>query len=749
MAEGEYQSIISNMVDLVEFWTYTIFMSRKRRSMFGGSRRKYHKRSPFQLKLKKQTIYTVGAVWLWLFAAIITISFFGEGTLLTRLREELLFHVGWLMYGLPPFLVTLSLLFFKIKSNIGRPNVPLGTGIILVSLMSLTQAGIVGEGMWNMIASRVSTEGALMCYLAILIIGIIVLFNSSLDSIVNFILMGGSALSEMIGSTMRKLLTKKDDVSFHPDKVQLKIKGMEEDKSVSIKSPIIPPPVSTKPTLYSAPVIKDFTITTPPDMKMWEYPPVSLLSDGPGQKADRGDVRRNASVIEKTLESFGITAKVAEVNSGPAVTQYAIEIALGTKVSKITSLSSDLALALAAPTGAVRIEAPIPGRNLVGIEIPNRGLEFVTLKRMIQSDVMRKAKSKLTVALGLDVSGNPVISDIGKMPHSLIAGTTGSGKSVLINAWIATLLFRTNPSEVRLIMVDPKRVELTGYNGIPHLLTPVIVEPDKILSALRWATGEMEHRYKQFAEVGVRNIDGYNELSGLQSMPYIVILIDELADLMAYAPVEVEDTICRLAQMARATGIHLVLATQRPSVDVITGLIKANVPTRIAFNVSSMIDSRVVLDMPGAEKLLGRGDMLYIPADQSKPSRIQGTYVSELEVGKIVEFLRSKNTPVQYTQEVTSQKVTMSKKGGGGIGNNDGKDQMFEDALRLICQHDKASASLLQRRLSVGYARAARILDQLEEAGIIGPAEGSKPRDVLIKNPDEYLAQVAEAEQTQ
>jgi len=695
-------------------------------------------------------MYTVGAIWLWLFAAIITISFFGEGAFLSRLREELLLHVGWTMYGLPPFLITLSFLFFKVKSTVGKPHVPLGIGVILFSLMGLSQGGIIGEAVWGVVASRISTEGALMVHLATLIIGVIILLNTSLDSLVNFILMGGSAIGEYIASSINGLFFKKDQ-TFNPEKVQLKIKGMDDEKPGMIKAPMMPPPVSAKVPSSSISAksemkIKNMTLATPPDMAMWEYPPVSLLSDGPGQKADRGDVRRNASVIEKTLESFGITAKVAEVNSGPAVTQYAIEIALGTKVSKITSLSSDLALALAAPTGAVRIEAPIPGRNLVGIEIPNRGLEFVTLKRMIQSDVMRKSKSKLSVALGLDVSGSPVIADISKMPHSLVAGTTGSGKSVLINAWIATLLFRTNPSEVRLIMVDPKRVELTGYNGIPHLLTPVIVEPDKILSALRWATAEMEHRYKQFAEVGVRNIDGFNELSGFQAMPYIVILIDELADLMAYAPVEVEDTICRLAQMARATGIHLVLSTQRPSVDVITGLIKANVPTRIAFNVSSMIDSRVVLDMPGAEKLLGRGDMLYIPADQSKPSRIQGTYVSEQEVTKIVDFLRTKNTPVQYTEDVTSQKVSMMKKGGGGIGNNDGKDQMFEDALRLICQHDKASASLLQRRLSVGYARAARILDQLEEAGIIGPAEGSKPRDVLVKNPDEYLAQQAEGQ---
>ncbi len=709
-----------------------------------GRKRHYHKRSPFHLKLKKQTVYTVGAIWLWLFAATITLSFFGDGALLTRLREELTYHVGWGMYGLPPVLVTLSFLFFKIKSDIGRPNVPFGLGVLLLSLMGITQAGLLGDSIWNIVVGYVSTEGAVIVYLALLVIGLMILFNASLDKIINFIIAGGQTIIDAIGNFFGSLVRREEKPLFGQEKLSIKMKGQDDGRPL-IKSPMALPPVppAAKSSVPADAKKSDLTITNPtmmqaPDMSMWEYPPLSLLSDGPGQKADRGDMRKNMSTIEKTLESFGITAKVREVNPGPAVTQYAIELALGTKVAKVTSLSSDLALALSATTGTVRIEAPIPGKNLVGIEIPNRGLEFVTLKKMLSSEVMRKAKSKLTVALGLDVSGNEIIADIGKMPHVLVAGTTGSGKSVLINSWITSLLFRTNPSEVRMIMVDPKRVELTGYNGIPHLLTPVIVEIDKILSALRWAMNEMEERYKKFAEVGVRNIDGFNELSGFQAMPFIIIFIDELADLMAYAPVEVEDTICRLAQMARATGIHLVLSTQRPSVDVITGLIKANIPSRIAFNVSSMIDSRVVLDMPGAEKLLGRGDMLYIPADQSKPSRIQGTYVSEHEVTKIVEFLKSKNAAVQYTEEVTKQPVGSLKR--GATGTTDGHDLLFEDALRLICQHDKASASLLQRRLSVGYARAARILDQLEEAGIIGPGEGSKPRDVLIKNPDEFLA---------
>jgi len=713
-----------------------------------GSRRKYKKRNHFQIKLKQQTVYTVGAIWLWLIAGIVSISFFGDGALLTTLRQELVLHVGWVMYILPIFLVVSSLLFFKLKSDMAKPNVPFGIALFMISLLGLFQQGIAGESLWSFVAFRISTEGAVLTFITLAIIGVICIFNSSLDAVMNYLLLGGEALLQMIGRWLDKVLARKDSTGFDTNR-QLKIKGLDEEKPAMVKAPIPLPAIPSKSVSTGVHTksdlnIKDPTLKKQEDMALWVPPPHSILSDGPGQKADRGDVKRNAETIIKTLESFGIKADIAEVNRGPAVTQYAIKPYLGTKVSKITSLSSDLALALAAPTGQVRIEAPIPGRDLVGIEIPNRGLEFVTLKKMLESDVMKKAKSKLSVAMGLDVSGEPVIADLAKMPHALIAGTTGSGKSVLINAWITTLLYRTNPSEVRLILVDPKRVELAGYNGIPHLLIPVIVEPDKILSALRWATKEMEHRYKQFAEVGVRNIDGFNEMSGFQAMPNIVIFIDELADLMAYAPVEVEDTICRIAQMARATGIHLVLSTQRPSVDVITGLIKANIPTRIAFNVSSMTDSRVVLDLPGAEKLLGRGDMLYIPPEQAKPSRIQGTYVSEREVSSIVDFLKTKNPPVQYTDEVTSQHVSLSSKKGSGGSSSDGKDNMFEDALRLICQYDKASASLLQRRLSVGYARAARILDQLEDAGIIGPAEGSKPRDVLVKNPDEYLAQQAQ-----
>jgi len=617
-------------------------------------------------------------------------------------------------------------------------------GILIIGLLGLTQSGDLGEMLGKTTAVAIAPEGAILLFLGVLLIGVIVLFNTSLDHFMNFLLGGMQTIMEWVTSVGKKGSVRDDLKIFPTSSEKLKIRSMDDDSKPVIKAPMTPPPVPSKTEADGkAKLSGDLKINQPlalsQEMKLWEFPTLSLLSDGPGDKADRGNMKENVNVIEKTLESFGIQAKVVEVNPGPAVTQYSMRIALGTKVSKITSLTNDLALALAAPTGQVRIEAPIPGRDLVGLEIPNRGLEFVTLKKMLLSDAFVKAKSKLAVALGLDVSGNPLVGDIAKMPHVLIAGTTGSGKSVLLNAWICSLLFRTTPAEVRLILIDPKRVEMTGYNGIPHLLTPVIVETDKILSSLRWAMQEMERRYKQFAEVGVRNLDSFNELSGFQALPYIVIFIDELADLMAYAPVEVEDTICRIAQMARATGIHLVLATQRPSVDVVTGLIKANVPARIAFSVSSMMDSRVVIDTPGAERLLGRGDMLYVPPDQAKPMRIQGTFVSEKEVQKVVEFFKNKAMPVQYTEEVTSQPSSAMKKGGGNTGG-DGHDALFEDALRLVCQYDKASASLLQRRLSVGYARAARILDQLELAGVIGAGEGSKPRDVLVKNPDDYLA---------
>jgi S-DNA-T family DNA segregation ATPase FtsK/SpoIIIE len=698
------------------------------------ARRKHYSKHKFKVKLKKNTVYSIFAFLVILSGLLFGLSFTRSGDSFVTLNDYLLRYFGFIAILFPVLLVIIGFFFLKLKMFISKPNVTIGALIFFICLLGLVSGGTIGLKLHDLLANILTGIGAFFVYLAGIFVGLIVFFDTSVDELAGIL---GSVLDIFQKLVPGKALNffKKKPSALAANKMV--IKGMPEKdmpaRDVKINTPA--PVTSKKDELL---ISDKLVMNAPGQGGVWHLPPLDLLSNESTQKADRGDVKKVAGKIEETLQSFGIGAKVVEVNLGPAVTQYALQVPLGIKVSKITNLSNDLALSTEAPTGQIRIEAPIPGRNLVGIEIPNRSLEIVTLRTMLTSDMMRKNKSKLAVSLGLDVSGNPLTADIGKMPHVLIAGTTGSGKSVLVNSFIASLLFRATPDELKLILVDPKRVELTGYNGIPHLMTPVIVEVDQILASLKWAMGEMDRRYKTFAEHGVKNIDGYNELAGFQTLPYIVIIIDELADLMAYAPVEVEDAIARLAQMARATGIHLVVSTQRPSVDVITGLIKANIPCRIAFNVSSMIDSRVIIDSPGAEKLLGRGDMLYIPPEQAKPTRIQGAFVSEKEVRRLVEFLKNENPPVQYTEEVLSQPLLVLKKGMASMGGN-GRDTLFDEAIRIICQHDKASASLLQRRLSIGYSRAARILDQLEEVGAVGRAEGSKPRDVLVRDAEEFI----------
>lgn len=693
--------------------------------------RRYRQR--FKLKLKKDTIYSIFSFGLILTGLLLLLSYSRGGSTFTKLNDLLDRYFGILSILFPFSLLFLGFLFLRLKLFISRPNVAIGFLIFFASASGLTRSGTVGLFLFQFLSDVLSSFGAYLVYTIGILIGVIVFFDTSVDEIISSLSFIKNNISRLFPTTLLK--TNKGPIV----KKQMTIKGMNQT--------LAPSKASSSPIVVKkeVPIIADTLATNSKGQtQIWEYPPLSLLSESVSQKADRGDVNKIAATIENTLQSFGIGSKVTEVNLGPAVTQYALSIPLGTKVSRVTALANDLALATEAPTGQIRIEAPIPGRNLVGIEIPNRSLEIVSLRTMLGSEVMAKNKSKLAVSLGLDVSGNPIIADVAKMPHVLIAGTTGSGKSVMINSFIASLLFRASPSEVKLILIDPKRVELTGYNGIPHLMTPVIVEVDKILASLKWAIDEMDRRYKKFAENGVRNIDSFNELSGFQAYPYVVILIDELADLMAFAPVQVEDAIARLAQMARATGIHLVVSTQRPSVDVITGLIKANIPCRIAFNVSSMIDSRVILDTPGAEKLLGRGDMLYIPPDQAKPTRIQGAYVSEKEVKKLVDYLKSKTPAVEYTEEVTAEPMILKK---GALSEGlDGRDSLFAEAVRIVCQYDRASASLLQRRLSIGYSRAARVLDQLEEAGVVGHAEGSKPRDVLVRDPEEFISNLEQKE---
>jgi len=681
------------------------------------------RKKAFKLKLKKTTLYSLSSVGLIAIGGLIILSFSRQGPLLEKLYLILDHYFGWGIIFFPFLFIVAGLMLSRLQWRITRPNVFAGGVLLSLALVSLTQAGVVGFEIWQNLAVLVTGVGAFLLLLGLALIGFVITFNTSLEEMLLFMIQISSSVKKALALLKKGV----PQPQFASSKPALKVISRPEPKETS----------SSAREKEKEPELKAILVSNVPgEEKVWEYPPLSLLADSVGGKAERGDLKKNADVIERTLESFGIDARVAEVNLGPAVTQYALEIARGIKLSKITALANDLALALAAPTGQIRIEAPIPGRSLVGVEVPNRSPEFVTLKQMLTSEKMKQAKSKLTVALGLDVSGEPVIADLGRMPHVLIAGSTGSGKTVCLNSFIASILYRASPNEVKFILIDPKRVELIQYNGIPHLLTPVIVEKEKVLSALKWAISEMDRRYKLFAEVGVRNITGYNELSGFAALPYIVLIIDELADIILYAPAEVEDAICRIAQMARATGIHLVISTQRPSVDIITGLIKANIPCRIAFAVSSQVDSRVIIDMPGAEKLLGRGDMLFVPPDQAKPTRIQGTLVSEPEIQKLIDFLRKAGVAPVYTEEVTKMAVETKIRPG----EEEERDELFAEAVRTICRYERASASLLQRRLKVGYARAARILDQLEQAGVVGPAEGSKPREVLIKDAEEYLA---------
>lgn len=490
---------------------------------------------------------------------------------------------------------------------------------------------------------------------------------------------------------------------------------------------------TTKPEVQKEAAQQPAPAPAEPAEKPYVFPPINLLGRDPGNTAGSGilEQQKNGRKLEMTLKSFGVEARVINVSAGPTVTRYEVSPSQGVKVSKIVNLADDIALNLAA--SGIRIEAPIPGKAAVGIEVPNKETKSVYLRTVLESDAFRKHPSKLAFALGEDITGNPIVADIAKMPHLLIAGATGSGKSVCINTLITSILYKADPKEVKLLLVDPKVVELSVYNGIPHLLIPVVTDPKKASAALNWAVREMLERYNDFAACGVRDIKGFNAMKEEKGepeakMPQIVIIIDELADLMMAAPGEVEDSICRLAQMARAAGMHLIIATQRPSVDVITGVIKANIPSRLAFAVSSGIDSRTILDMVGAEKLLGKGDMLFYPSGQSKPSRIQGAFVTDKEVEQIVDFLRKSSRP-GYTQEMVDQITAVAKTTGGLSEETDG---FFEQAVDLILEKEKASVSMLQRQFRIGYNRAARLMDELERRGMVGPEEGSKPRKVLI-----------------
>lgn len=532
---------------------------------------------------------------------------------------------------------------------------------------------------------------------------------------------------------------------FMAEKVAGKNKKLADDdadEAVKVPEPAMKSEaIKTNSKPAAAPVtMESITIA---DRRDWKLPPFDLLDDNKTE-VDSGNIESNVAIIRKTLADFGIDVEMGEVNVGPTVTQYTLRPATGVKLSQIAALQNDLALALAAQS--IRMELPIPGKALVGVEVPNKTARMVRLREVMQTTQFVDHKSKLALALGRDVAGNPQIVDLASMPHLLVAGATGTGKSVAINSLLVSLLYRNTPQDVKFIVIDPKRVEMTPYNGIPHLLTPVVTDHDKAVNSLKWAVAEMDRRYRLLAEVHKRNITEYNESSELP-MHYIVILVDELADLMAVAQADVEAAIVRLAQMARAVGIHLVLATQRPSVEIITGLIKANITSRIAFAVASQIDSRTILDTAGADKLLGKGDMLFTSAEYNKPKRVQGAFIGEKEVKRVVDFFKQQAGAVIYNEEILEK----PKKALGipGMESDEGGDDdpLLDEATEEVRRAGKASASLLQRRLRVGYARAARLLDILEQKGIIGPGDGAKPREVFgISNAerDEYGSQPAD-----
>ncbi|MBI2484400.1 DNA translocase FtsK 4TM domain-containing protein [Candidatus Uhrbacteria bacterium] len=583
-----------------------------------------------------------------------------------------------------------------------------------------TGGGVIGFFLAYSLKSSVGFWGAILFLIAFSLMGLLIALNISLEAFLRAV--------AHIPIIVVRFVSKKPfypasgrvqfDEKKEPEKVEFEKKHIHEPRSDERES------AEEEKTAGQMPALQILS----PKVKTMTQLSLDLLERTNSQPTS-GDIRANKIIIAKTLENFGIPVEMGEVNVGPSVTQYTLKPAEGVKLSSLIALHNDLALALAAHP--VRIEAPIPGKSLVGIEVRNQKIARVSMREVLESEEFKKRPSNLSVVLGKDVSGRTRIASLVSMPHLLIAGSTGSGKTVCINSIIVSFLYQNGPDYLRFIMVDPKRVELPCYNGIPHLLTPVITDVKKALHALRWAIAEMERRFDMLSRAGKRDLASYNAHAA-EKMPYIVVIIDELADIMVTAGVEAESLIIRLAQMARAVGIHLILATQRPSVDVITGLIKANITARIAFSVASQMDSRTILDTSGAEKLLGRGDMLFVSSDLSKPVRLQGVYLSDSEIERVVNSMKAAAGDVEYDEQITTYRSDPLD--GGSTGDEDGSDELLSDAKEVIVQAGKASASLLQRRLRIGYARAARILDLLEGQGFIGPADGARPREILERD---------------
>lgn len=686
-----------------------------------------------------------GAILLMLVGFFLLLGGFGTGgPLPVNMFEGVYWLLGWAAYLTP-----LALFYFGVhKFRSEDRQIPLGNLLSMLSFIAMSAAlfysaaagknavgeysggngGSLGALLGGMALQALDKIPASIMFMVLALFAFFLSFNIS-----------PKILLSLLAPFKRK--EKEPDTDLATLKAKAESSGFKLNEGVPTEHSVVPERSSHLSSLKNtasklSPTENHEALTTASDTN-WQLPGVDLLNQKQ-DKADAGDVQGNADAIRETFNNFNIAVEMEGANIGPRVTQYTLKPPTGVKLTKITALENNLALDLAAHS--IRMEAPIPGKRLVGIEVPNVKAAMVRLSSVLNSSEWKGLNSPLGFAIGKDITGQPIVGDLAAMPHLLVAGQTGSGKSVMINDILTSLLYRNSPADLKLILVDPKQVELKPYDDIPHLLTPVITEPEKCISALKWTVAEMERRYRALSEVRQRNIIEYNNLKKEEGMPYIVIVIDELADLMMMAARDVEALIVRIAQKARAVGIHLVLATQRPSVDVITGLIKANVPGRIAFTTQSQVDSRTIIDQMGAEKLLGQGDMLLLTSDMPKPRRVQGAFISDAETKKVTDFIRDQRAP-NYDDEIVSQPVQLNGKGGVATdyGGQDADDDLWRDAVGVVIEGGKASTSLLQRRLRVGYARAARLIESMEEQGIVGPADGARPREVLVSSLDEVF----------
>lgn len=713
---------------------------------------KNSKKQPLKEKfvLSVETKKLIFGIIMFLAAVIIVLGFFEKSGIAGRaIIAGLNFLIGKTIFATPLLLVLGGLVFFYIKSETfstrGGKRI---LGVILLALLLL----ILGiSGLLESLRPGFKQGGLF----GLMNGPLLKVFGLWVAQIIFGIMITVGALIFWNLFSPHYFLTKEEKLKLEKTekekplvtRIFQKMVGVPKFKVKEIEPEIKMAPPTKTPEIE----LKTKEISVKPFTLAYQLPPVDLLEPERGVPTT-GDIRLNSAIIKKTLQNFDISVEMSEINIGPTVTQYTFKPAEGVKLSKITALANDLSLALA--SHPIRIEAPIPGRSLVGIEVPNKTRTQVRLRNLIENPNFQKSFSSLTIVLGRDVSGNPVYADLARMPHLLVAGSTGTGKTIFLNSLVASLLYKNSPEILRFILIDPKRVEFPVYNDLPHLLCPVIYDAQKTVNCLKWLTSEMERRFEILAAARARDINGYNENilrpeadipSNEEPLPYIVLIIDELADLMAAKGRDIEAGIVRLAQMARAVGIHLVVATQRPSVEVITGLIKANITSRVTFQVASQVDSRTVLDMAGAERLLGAGDLLFVSAEVAKPRRIQGAYVTEKEVRKVVNWIKSKykNQTSKIEEGVLENQLSGNLEKSLEMSETEfegfygGEDPLYEEAKKVVIEAKKASASLLQRRLRVGYARAARLIDMLEEKGIVGPGEGAKPREVYLKTDKE------------